>query len=372
MRVSVPTIITGSGAPKQTISPAAAVERIADFLAPGKATLLTGAGVSVASGIRAYRGKDGRYMNPNYQPILYHELTDQSEKGFAFRQRYWYEFKSCSQSARLMFYRLRSYLGYPPVRDALPNTSHYAIAALQYASYLPRLVTQNVDGLHHKAIAHLWEPDHIQKQMLELHGTLHRVHCKRGHIVPRDMFQDWLSSSNPQWKAFVDNLEKTGQKPRTNPDGDVELEGVSYADFVVPECPQCTLEGQQNSFHKPEVIFFGESIPSRIKDRSFHDIEQSERVFVLGTTLATYSAFRLVKRALELRKPVMLLNVGPTRADGLPGVEKLEISSSLVLRDVVRALLGSRASQDSAIVYLLQSGIHQPPAEDHKIISRNT
>jgi hypothetical protein len=67
MRVSVPTIITGSGAPKQTISPAAAVERIADFLSPGKVTLLTGAGVSVASGIRAYRGKDGRYMNPNYQ-----------------------------------------------------------------------------------------------------------------------------------------------------------------------------------------------------------------------------------------------------------------------------------------------------------------
>ncbi|KAG1834105.1 DHS-like NAD/FAD-binding domain-containing protein [Suillus variegatus] len=354
MRISVPTIVGGSGAPRRTISPAAAVERIAEFLAPGKVTLLTGAGVSVASGIRAYRGKDGRYMNPNYKPIFYHELTDESEKGFVFRQRYW----------------LRSYLGYPSVRDALPNTSHYAIAALQYASYLPRLVTQNVDGLHHKAIAHLWEPDHIRKQILELHGTLHRVHCKHGHVVPRDVFQDWLSASNPQWKAFVDNLEKTGSKLRTNPDGDVDLEGVSYTDFVVPECPQCTLDGQQSSFYKPELIFFGESIPSRIKDRSFHDIEQSERVFVLGTTLATYSAFRLVKHALELRKPVMLLNVGPTRADELPGVEKLEISSSLVLRDVVRAILGSRASQDSAIVHLLQSGVHQPPAPDHEIVSR--
>ncbi|KAG2136314.1 DHS-like NAD/FAD-binding domain-containing protein [Suillus cothurnatus] len=354
MRVSVPTIITGFGAPKRTISPAAAVERIADFLAPGNVTLLTGAGVSVASGIRAYRGKDGRYMNPNYQPIFYHELTDQSEKGFAFRHRYW----------------LRSYLGYPPVRDAVPNTSHYAIAALQYASYLPRLVTQNVDGLHHKAIAHLWDPDHIQKQIVELHGTLHRVHCKRGHVVPRDTFQDWLSASNPQWKAFVDNLEKTGANYARILM--VELEGVSYANFVVPECPQCTLEGQQGSFYKSKVIFFGESIPSRIKDRSLHDVEQSERVFVLGTTLATYSAFRLVKRALELRKPVMLLNVGPTRADELPGVEKLEISSSLVLRDVVRAILGSRASQDSTIVHLLQSGVHQPPAEDQEIVSRNT
>lgn len=67
MRISVPTIIGGSGTPRRTISPAAAVERIAEFLAPGKVTLLTGAGVSVASGIRAYRGKDGRYMNPNYK-----------------------------------------------------------------------------------------------------------------------------------------------------------------------------------------------------------------------------------------------------------------------------------------------------------------
>ncbi|OAX39619.1 DHS-like NAD/FAD-binding domain-containing protein [Rhizopogon vinicolor AM-OR11-026] len=359
MRVSVPTIphtITTSGIPRRTISPAAAVERIADFLAPGNVTLLTGAGVSVASGIRAYRGKDGRYMNPNYQPIFYHELVDESEKGFAFRQRYW----------------LRSYLGYPPVRDALPNTSHYALAALQFTSYIPHLITQNVDGLHHKAIAHLWEPHRIREHTLELHGTLHRVHCKRGHVVPRDIFQDWLSASNPQWKAFVDNLERTGQKPRTNPDGDVELEGVSYADFVVPACPECMLEGERNSVHKPEVIFFGESIPGQMKDRSFSDVERSGRVFVLGTTLATYSAFRLVKRALELRKPVLLLNVGPTRADELPGVEKLEISSSLVLRDAVRALLGSQASQDPTIVHLLQSGIHEPPPEDHNIISNET
>jgi hypothetical protein len=45
-----------------------------------------------------------------------------------------------------------------------------------------------------------------------------------------------------------------------------------------------------------------------------------------------------VKHALDLRKPVLLLNVGPTRADGLPGVEKIELKSSEVLRDVVRLL----------------------------------
>lgn len=52
-------------------------------------------------------------------------------------------------------------------------------------------------------------------------SCLQRVRCNRGHVVQRDVFQDWLSASNPQWKEFVDNLERTGQKPRTNPDGDV-------------------------------------------------------------------------------------------------------------------------------------------------------
>ena len=48
---------------------------------------------------------------------------------------------------------------------------------------------------------------------------------------------------------------------------------------------------------------------------------------------------RLLKRALELNKPVLLLNVGPTRADPLPGFEKIELASGLVMRNAVRAVL---------------------------------
>ncbi|KAI6130142.1 DHS-like NAD/FAD-binding domain-containing protein [Pisolithus croceorrhizus] len=318
MRVSVPTIphvvTTASSTP---ILPAVAVERIAQFLSPGNVTLLTGAGVSVDSGIRAYRGKDGRYMNPNYQ--------------------------------------LRSYLGYPPVRDALPNTTHCALAALQYTSHISRLITQNVDGLHKKAIAHVWDDDLISKRILELHGSLHRVHCSHGHVVDRDTFQEWLSAHNPYWKDYVVGLEATGQKPRTNPDGDVELEGVSYDDFVVPECPQCALEGRHNTNQKPAVIFFGESIPVVVRNRSLHDVERSDRFFVVGTTLATFSAFRLVQHAVKLGKPVLLLNVGPTRGD--------EITASNVMWDVVRTILGTRVAADPVIVDLLNKGIYNPPSD---------
>ncbi|KAH0836736.1 DHS-like NAD/FAD-binding domain-containing protein [Lanmaoa asiatica] len=364
MRVSVPTILHAvSSAPTNTISPIAAVERIASFLTSGNVTLLTGAGVSVDSGIRAYRRKDGRSMNPNYsltKSQQYHELVADNSKGRAFR----HVPVSIVVPPRRHSRRLRSYLGYPPVRDTRPNTTHYALAALQHTGHINKIVTQNVDGLHRRAVTHIWDDARIDGRILELHGTLHRVHCQFGHVVSRDVFQDRLSTRNPKWKAFVDDLEVTGKKPRSNPDGDVELEGISYGDFVVPECLECLAHGRHNTNQKPEVIFFGESIPRAIKERSFRDIEQSDKLFLIGTTLATFSAYRLVKHALELGKPVLLLNVGPTRADGLSGIDKIEIETSRVMRDTVRAVLGTRASADPVVVSLLNNGIHKPPLDD--------
>jgi len=108
---------------------------------------------------------------------------------------------------------------------------------------------------------------------------------------------------------------------------------------------------------KPDFVFFGESISQEVKDRSYDIVEGADRLFVLGTTLATYSAFRLLKRALELRKPVLHLNVGPTRADGLPGVDKLEVPTSIVMTDVVHAVIGTRARNDPTLREMLTSGV---------------
>ncbi|KAG8884156.1 hypothetical protein FRB99_004536, partial [Tulasnella sp. 403] len=309
MRITIPTI------PLPAFNPAVklrthpptpkeievASERIATFLERSKnALVITGAGVSVDSGIRAYRGSDGHYMNPNYKPIFYQELVDPGPKGHAFRQRYW----------------SRSYLGYPPVRDAQPNPTHYAIAALQYLGHAPRLITQNVDGLHHKASP--FSPTETSQRVLELHGSLHKVHCPHNHYIDRLHFQDTLSTLNPSWKAFADELERTGSKPRTNPDGDVDIEGVKFDSFVVPECEDCLVEhGRREDVLKPTVVFFGESISVDTRERSFDLVKESDRVLLVGTTLATYSAFRLAKLAIEYRKPVMMLNLGPTRADVL-------------------------------------------------------
>ncbi|KAI0048123.1 DHS-like NAD/FAD-binding domain-containing protein [Auriscalpium vulgare] len=353
MRLSVPNIppavLAASLARPPTLTPRAeAVDRVARFVAPGNVAVLTGAGVSVDSGVKAYRGKDGRYMNPDYKPIFYQQLIEDSPRGHAFRQRYW----------------LRAYIGYAPVNKTEPNPTHYALAALQHAGVVPQLITQNVDGLHHKAIRRVWDPERMAAGMLELHGSIFKVHCKHGHEYGRDVFQEWLSEANPRWRAYLEDMDRQGIQPKTNPDGDVVLENVSYDDYVVPNCPGCLNEGRINNVIKPDFVFFGESISQAVKERSYKTVEDTDRLFVLGTTLATYSAFRLLKHAVDLKKPVLLLNVGPTRADGMPGVEKVEIPTSEILRDVVGAVVGSRARYDPILRDMLLSGVIRPPSYD--------
>ena len=77
-----------------------------------------------------------------------------------------------------------------------------------------------------------------------------RVVCRLGHKIDRETFQDRLSLANPRWKAFADEIERTGTKLRTNPDGDVAVEhlGIAYESFVVPDCPYCSSENNISVF----------------------------------------------------------------------------------------------------------------------------
>ena len=73
MRISVPGLPQTLLSRKPTAPPASpqeAIHRLSQFIRGGNVTLVTGAGVSVDSGIRAYRGQDGRYANPNYKYVL--------------------------------------------------------------------------------------------------------------------------------------------------------------------------------------------------------------------------------------------------------------------------------------------------------------
>jgi NAD-dependent deacetylase sirtuin 4 len=75
-----------------------------------------------------------------------------------------------------------------------------------------------VDRLHHKASP--FPASETDRRILELHGTLHFVHCpKNGHMRPRDEFQALLGELNPSWEKVVKDAH--GGRVKTNPDGDV-------------------------------------------------------------------------------------------------------------------------------------------------------
>jgi NAD-dependent SIR2 family protein deacetylase len=121
--------------------------QLAEILAAHARTLvLTGAGLSTASGIPDYRDRDG--VRRGRQPIQGPEFR----RSQAVQCRYW----------------ARSMVGWPVLAQARPNAGHDALAALEAAGHLGALLTQNVDGLHQRAGSHA---------VLELHGNIHSVVC---------------------------------------------------------------------------------------------------------------------------------------------------------------------------------------------------
>lgn len=60
---------------------------------------------------------------------------------------------------------------------------------------------------------------------------------------------------------------------------------------------------------------FGESIAAGIKIAAEKAVDEASRMFVVGSSLATYSAWRLVKRAKERGIPIGVLNLGGVRGE---------------------------------------------------------
>ncbi|KAJ1835487.1 hypothetical protein LPJ63_001107 [Coemansia sp. RSA 2711] len=296
------------GLPKaHTPVTAALLETVCDFFRrhQGRVLGLTGAGVSVPSGIPDYRGAHGTYrVHGEYTPILHHELVTQH----ASRQRYW----------------ARSFFGIRPAFRAEPNGIHRAFAELEAIQYLHGLITQNVDGLHLQAGS---------RNVLELHGTLKRVQCLGcGSLESRDEFQRRLERLNPQWAEFWRQMVRSGEEPQRRPDGDVDLPpNLQYGSFKYPQCPDC------HGHYMPTVVFFGGNVADAVRSRSYRMVDESAALLVCGTSLATFSAYRLVRHAREQGKEVVIVNYGETRGDG-DATLKLETAAEDVLPPVAAKL----------------------------------
>ncbi len=230
--------------------------------------ILTGAGISTDSGIPDYRGPEGSMRKRN--PIPYREFVG-SESG---RRRYW----------------ARSTVGWPRAGIARPNAAHLALARLEEDGLLTGLITQNVDGLHQQAGS---------ASVIELHGSLSSVVCLEcGARESRRDLQTRLEALNPGWQE---------RRAEIAPDGDAELPASLTETFVVPTCLAC------GGVLKPDVVFFGENVPGEVVTRAFAVVDKAQALLIAGTSLAVYSGYRFLDRAVRNGIPVVIVNVGDVR-----------------------------------------------------------
>ena len=181
--------------------------------------VLTGAGVSAASGIPTFRGAGGMWKR--YRP---EELASPA----AFRR---------APELVWSWYALRLKLA----SEAEPNAAHLALVQLERGREVT-VVTQNVDGLHHRAGS---------RRVLELHGSLLRSRCTRCHR--RELLTPGFGSP--------------------------------------PRCPDC------GAPTRPDVVWFGEALPLETFEEAVETCREADLALVIGTSAVVEPAASLGRLA---------------------------------------------------------------------------
>lgn len=239
----------------------------------------------------------GLYARSNHKPVQHMEFV----KSSAVRKRYW----------------ARNFVGWPKFSATQPNATHHALARFEREERVQAVVTQNVDRLHTKAGS---------RNVVEVHGSGYVVKCLScEYRIDRHEFQSILASLNPAFKDAPDMIR---------PDGDVEIPLEYIENFRIPECTQC------GGDLKPEIVFFGDSVPRPRVDQIAGMVYNSDGLLVLGSSLLVFSGYRVVLQTKDLKLPVAIVNIGETRADHLA-----DIKISAKCGDVIPKLFDFRNSK---------------------------
>ena len=198
-----------------------------------------GAGVSTESGIPDFRSQNGLYN----QKYAYPPEVILSNSFFLSHTEEFYE-----------FYREKMlYL------NAKPNPAHIILANLEKKGKLKAVITQNIDGLHQSAGS---------KNVLELHGSIHRNYCIKCH------------------KYYP-------------------IESIIGSNSI----PYCSCGG----IIKPDVVLYEESLDSDTLKSAINYIEKADVLIVGGTSLNVYPAAGLIN--YYHGKKFVLINKSKTAID---------------------------------------------------------
>lgn len=266
------------------------LEQLAELMRGKRTAVLTGAGISTDSGIPDYRGAGAPVRTPM---TVQDFLRDESR-----RKRYW----------------AGSHLGWRHFGGAQPNSGHRTLASLEAGGLVSGVVTQNVDGLHTRSGS---------RKVVELHGSMDTVSCLDcGQVFARQSIAEQLERANP----WID----TEGAVRLAPDGDADVDELDR--FVLPVCTVC------GGRLKPDVVFFGELVPSAKFALAAALVASSDLLLIVGSSLTVNSGIRLMEQARRRRLPIVVVNRGTTKGD-TRAAHKLDAGASETLTAIAERLL---------------------------------
>jgi len=218
---------------------------------------LTGAGISVKSGIPTFRGKGGLWEK--YNPEIYGTLSGLT-KVFLF---------SPSKVVNFAFEFGET------ICNAKPNKIHFFLAELKKKGILKSVITQNVDNLHQKA---------GNKNVIEIHGNFFRWFCKK--CRKEEIF------SEGEIMEFLKNLKSIkGRKNLIK----------KYYEFTKCEC---------GGHLRPSIVFFGELLPEKEYRKAEEEVKRCDLILTIGTSGVVAPASTLPLIAKENGAKLIDINPG--------------------------------------------------------------
>jgi len=241
-------------------------EALREKLATAKrVAVLTGAGISAESGVPTFRGEDGLWKKFRPEELATVEAFMRNPE-LVWE---WYSYR------RELMSKIE------------PNPGHYALAEMQKIFPEFSLITQNIDGLHHKAGS---------ENVIELHGNIQRSRCIKCN-------------------RYYQEVEITETKK-------------------VPTC-EC------GGYIRPDVVWFGEMLPPKALETAFQVCRSCELFFSIGTSAVVQPAASLPLVAKESGAYVVEVNIERTEITSILN-EALLGKSGEVLPEIVTATKTAR------------------------------
>ena len=256
------------------------MKRLIDLLTPeARVTVLTGAGVSAASGVPTFRSADGLWRNFRPEALATADAFER-DPGLVWE---WYAWRRSLIAA------------------CEPNEAHRVLArwSLRFSHF--RLITQNVDGLHESAFAQASAGQVLDASgVIRLHGSIWEVSCWSG-----------CSKSPKRWRDDTLTFKE-----------------------LPPHCPYC------HGLIRPAVVWFGETLDPHVVSQAW-DAARCDIFITIGTSAVVYPAAGFIDQART--HGAFTVEINPESTPATPAVDlALKGGAETILPEIDKQI-GARA-----------------------------